>query len=261
MKSLTDDLPVSANKLSELRKVVIMQENISSSHGKVKAEDDFDIPLLSEVNSLTSENDLRAIEKKIKNVKNRLGLLVESGSEDEDFINIKAEPDDLFPNEKTSHENLLKTIENKVQKNMTANNARSLTPPLVENDSREKTTKKVKTTNYNCDRNKMKHARITFENEEHSRNFKKGSVLDRLGKRPGSGGKGERSSPKRTRESLNENRITSTKLDEEKRLDEKISGMRQSIIDNMRKKSEAKLKASVEDARERINSKGVCCNI
>lgn len=94
-KSLTDDLPISANTLSEKRKVVIMQENNSNmDDAKDVDEDSFDIPPLSEVN-LSSESELAEIEKKIKSVKSRLGMLVESDSEDIDFINLKAEPGKL----------------------------------------------------------------------------------------------------------------------------------------------------------------------
>lgn len=52
IKSLTDDLPVEASKLSELRKIVVMQENLnntSSSNTVEFLDDNFDIPPLSEV--------------------------------------------------------------------------------------------------------------------------------------------------------------------------------------------------------------------
>lgn len=66
-ESLTDNLPVMANRLSE--------------HRKMNTDDDnFDIPLLSEVSN-SSQNDLDEIEKKIRSVKSRLGLLVESDEE------------------------------------------------------------------------------------------------------------------------------------------------------------------------------------
>lgn len=89
--SLTDNLPISASQLSEKRKVVVMQENNSNEFAKDVDEDSFDIPPLSEVN-LSNESELIEIEKKIKSVKSRLGILVESDSEDTDFINLKAEP-------------------------------------------------------------------------------------------------------------------------------------------------------------------------
>lgn len=88
-KSLTDDLPINAQVLAEKRKVVIMQENQNSNVN----EDNFDIPPLSAVQLSTSESELADIEKQIKNVKSRLGLIVESESEDDgDFLNLKAEP-------------------------------------------------------------------------------------------------------------------------------------------------------------------------
>lgn len=87
-KSLTDDLPITANALAEKRKVVIMQENQNSSVN----EDNFDIPPLSAVQMSTTESELADIERQIKTVKSRLGLIVESDSDDGDFINLKAEP-------------------------------------------------------------------------------------------------------------------------------------------------------------------------
>lgn len=92
-KSLTDDLPISANRLSEQRKIIIMKENKSNNSDQVM-QDTFDIPLLSEVN-LSTEEELEDLEKKIKNVKSRLGILVES--DEEDCIKLKPEPG-LFPN-------------------------------------------------------------------------------------------------------------------------------------------------------------------
>lgn len=87
-KSLTDDLPININALAGKRKVVIMQENRSSNVN----EDNFDIPPLSAVQLSTTESELADIERQIKNVKSRLGLIVESDSDDADFINLKAEP-------------------------------------------------------------------------------------------------------------------------------------------------------------------------
>ncbi|XP_060530224.1 zinc finger CCCH domain-containing protein 14 isoform X2 [Cylas formicarius] len=83
-KSLTDDLPVTANTLSGRRKIVLLND-------KNVCDDNFDIPLLSEVND-SNEKELEEIEKKIKNVKSRLGLLVESDVEaDSSNANIKSE--------------------------------------------------------------------------------------------------------------------------------------------------------------------------
>lgn len=44
-------------------------------------DDNFDIPLLSEVADSVNEQELQDIEKKIKSVKSRLGLLVDSDEE------------------------------------------------------------------------------------------------------------------------------------------------------------------------------------
>lgn len=87
-KSLTDNLPITANRLAAQRKIVIMNENKTNHNSKVN-DDGFDIPLLREVQG-SSEQELEEIEKKIKNVKSRLGLLVES-DDDQDCIKIKAE--------------------------------------------------------------------------------------------------------------------------------------------------------------------------
>lgn len=95
MKSLTDDLPISASTLTEKRKVVVMQENESvSNNTEMLDENSFDIPPLSEVN-MCSESELADIERKIRNVKSRLGILVESDTEDVDFINLKTDPGEL----------------------------------------------------------------------------------------------------------------------------------------------------------------------
>lgn len=92
-KCLTDDLPITANKLSEARKIVVMKENrfgqTSVACDKSIDEDSFDIPLLSEI-SASNEEELELIEKKIKSVKSRLGLHVES--DEEDCLNIKPDP-------------------------------------------------------------------------------------------------------------------------------------------------------------------------
>lgn len=87
-KSLTDDLPITATALAEKRKVVIMRENQAGSVN----EDNFDIPPLSAVQMSTTESELADIERQIKTVKSRLGLIIESDSDDGDFINLKAEP-------------------------------------------------------------------------------------------------------------------------------------------------------------------------
>lgn len=90
-KSLTDDLPITANKLSEVRKIIVMQSNDNNHVNNLINDDGFDIPLLSEVN-LSNEKELEILEKRIKSVKTRLGIQVDTESEDEDFLNIKAEP-------------------------------------------------------------------------------------------------------------------------------------------------------------------------
>lgn len=88
-KSLTDNLPLNISKLSEPRKILFMQES-TNIMGSTQKDLGFNIPSLAEVNS-SSETELRLIEKQLKNVKSRLGMVVQSDSEDE-FLNIKAEP-------------------------------------------------------------------------------------------------------------------------------------------------------------------------
>ncbi|XP_975630.1 zinc finger CCCH domain-containing protein 14 isoform X2 [Tribolium castaneum] len=163
-KSLTDDLPISANRLSEQRKIIIMKENKSNNSRKVM-QDNFDIPLLSEVN-MSTEEELEDLENKIKSVKSRLGLLVES-DEEEDCIKLKPEPDELLP---TENEN---KGESKVESTTTA----APQPPK-----------------------RTEHSRITF-NEEHETRRK--SILDRLGKRR-SGDNEEAASSKRNRIDLSD---------------------------------------------------------
>ncbi|KAH1019818.1 hypothetical protein HUJ04_009580 [Dendroctonus ponderosae] len=75
--SITDDLPVTLNKLPT-RRVILSDGSLNSNI----VDDSFDIPLLSEVSESMNEQELQDIEKKIRNVRTRLGLLVESDSED-----------------------------------------------------------------------------------------------------------------------------------------------------------------------------------
>lgn len=92
VKSLTDDLPVEASKLSEMRKIVVMQGGINNNAANIESviEDTFDIPPLSEV-AMSNETELMEIEKRIKSVKSRLGLQVPSDDEDDDIVDIKTE--------------------------------------------------------------------------------------------------------------------------------------------------------------------------
>ncbi|XP_063915164.1 zinc finger CCCH domain-containing protein 14-like isoform X2 [Zophobas morio] len=144
-KSLTDDLPISANRLSEQRKIIIMKENQSNNNPSEQViHDNFDIPPLSEVN-MSTEEELEDIEKKIKSVKSRLGLLVES--DEEDCLTLKPEPESEKKNKKIE---LVKTAITEVAPS---------------------TQKKPERT------------RITFSNEESQGLTKRKSVLERLGKR------------------------------------------------------------------------------
>lgn len=62
--SLTDNLPITASSLSQKKRLNFI------------ADENFDIPLLSEVNSSTMQ-ELQELEKRIRNVKSRLGDMVE----------------------------------------------------------------------------------------------------------------------------------------------------------------------------------------
>lgn len=88
-KLLSDDIPVTANKLVENRSVKIRNsEDIDLKKSRrIVNEDNFDIPSISEVN-LLEDSELDAVADKIKKAKL---VLLKSDSEDEDFINIKAD--------------------------------------------------------------------------------------------------------------------------------------------------------------------------
>ncbi|RZB39677.1 zinc finger CCCH domain-containing protein 14 [Asbolus verrucosus] len=148
-QSLTDDLPINANRLSEQRKIIIMKENQSNNSAEQVIQDNFDIPLLSEVN-MSTEEELEDIEKKIKSVKSRLGLLVES--DEDDCINLKTESDELFAADP----------ENKKSRKI---------PDPSEASSEAQTLKRPERT------------RITFDSDETESSTKRKSVLERLGKR------------------------------------------------------------------------------
>ncbi|KRT81251.1 hypothetical protein AMK59_5288, partial [Oryctes borbonicus] len=168
MKSLTDNLPLNINKLSEPRKIVLVQDNTNIN----SAQNDlgFDIPSLAEVNS-SSEKELRLIEKQLKNVKSRLGMVVQSDSEDE-FLNIKAEPDELFPNEQSLQKK--ERSENKLDlmrkvSILDVDSTTSMTVSSTEESQRKSPSPKPR-----------EHTRIIFDLNDKTR---KKSVLERLGKR------------------------------------------------------------------------------
>ncbi|GLV35326.1 DnaJ-like-60 [Carabus blaptoides fortunei] len=92
VKSLTDDLPVEAIKLVEKKNFSSRLQGLNEINPLVN-EDNFDIPSLAEVNSL-EESELDLVEDKIKEARNRI-VLMKSDSEDEDFINIRADAEEL----------------------------------------------------------------------------------------------------------------------------------------------------------------------
>ncbi|CAG9762250.1 unnamed protein product [Ceutorhynchus assimilis] len=164
-ESITDDLPL----LLRNRKVVVSES----------LDDNFDIPLLAEVNASDNQAQLQDLEDRIRNVKSRLGLLVDSDHEDE-ALNIKAE-DDPF-SEQVEDENEINTM----------SKTRSINLSNDEENELEQDTEK-----------RPQHTRITFEKNtktvsvrsrlgspkerfrDNSREKKK-SILSRLGKRMGS---------------------------------------------------------------------------
>ncbi|KAF5282079.1 hypothetical protein FQA39_LY00604 [Lamprigera yunnana] len=179
VKCLSDDLPVDASKLSGMRKIVVMQENQNSSTNlDAVNEDCFDIPPLSEV-AISNDQELEEIEQKIKNVKSRLGMQVESESDDEDFLNIKAEPEDLFPNEQT-----LEVQQRKAEEH----NGRKI-KLVAKSDSAEDQNNINNSKDYLDDffiespsaEEKPEHPRIIFANKSEAP--KKQSALERLGKK------------------------------------------------------------------------------
>lgn len=86
-KLLSDDIPVNATNLVENRRRTSESvDNNESSIDNVN-EDSFDIPSISEVN-LLEDSELETVANKIKKAKM---VLMKSDSEDEDFINIRAD--------------------------------------------------------------------------------------------------------------------------------------------------------------------------
>ncbi|XP_066245598.1 zinc finger CCCH domain-containing protein 14 isoform X3 [Euwallacea similis] len=140
--SLTDNLPL-VNNLAATRKITVDRENPSN----VPIEDNFDIPLLSEVADSVNEQELQDIEKKIRNVKSRLGLLVESDEEDS---NVEVKLENVNEANKLSNERFIRVLEDEI---------------LNEANARE--SDKNEYVSYTPEREigpKPKHKRITFEN-------------------------------------------------------------------------------------------------
>ncbi|XP_030766414.1 zinc finger CCCH domain-containing protein 14 isoform X2 [Sitophilus oryzae] len=182
-KSLTDDLPLIANKFSDKRRIVIENESSLSVSNNI-VDDNFDIPLLSEVNDSSNEKELQDIERKIHNVKSRLGLLVESDNEnDEEWINNQSKEED----NPLAHTRQVSVIKKKISGSELTKLAESL---LAAENIEETDQQKEETTE-----KKSVHQRITFENDFNNDSnalksdksvVRKSSVLDRLGKRTGS---------------------------------------------------------------------------
>ncbi|XP_076252799.1 nuclear polyadenosine RNA-binding 2 isoform X1 [Rhynchophorus ferrugineus] len=84
-KSLTDDLPLITSKFTDKRRIILSSENNLNNI----VEDNFDIPLLSDVKETYKVKELEEVEEKINAVKSRLGILVNSDNEDDSFISSK----------------------------------------------------------------------------------------------------------------------------------------------------------------------------
>ncbi|KAG5870483.1 hypothetical protein JTB14_001677 [Gonioctena quinquepunctata] len=169
-KSLTDNLPMNANRLSEQRKITIVGENKNVD----TAEDEFDIPLLSEV-SASSEKDLEDIERKIRNVKSRLGLIVDDDLEME-IHNIKSEREKVIENvSQSGNVEGHRIVEMQIEPNEfeTSNDVSNQISTVAQEheEGTSFTPEKIR-----------RHTPITFDDEESIP--RKTSVLDRLGEKP-----------------------------------------------------------------------------
>nr|CAH7725984.1 unnamed protein product [Callosobruchus chinensis] len=160
------------DKIAENRKITII-------HSTEDMQDKFDIPLLSEVNASNKES-LKDIEQRIKNVKSRLGLLVDS--------DIEIELDDKDPGEDISLRKLAEmrniTEVKEEGKQETLENSNIEEAPSSSIESNPSTTNNMENTDSspNIDEKRSKHKLITFEDD--SIPPKKPSVLERLGKKP-----------------------------------------------------------------------------
>ncbi|XP_066145048.1 zinc finger CCCH domain-containing protein 14 isoform X3 [Euwallacea fornicatus] len=141
--SLTDNLPL-VNNLAATRKITVDRENLSNV-----PIDNFDIPLLSEVADSVNEQELQDIEKKIRNVKSRLGLLVES---DEESSNVELKLENVNEANKISNERFIKVLENEILNEADARKS-------AENDYVSYTPERESLVGP-----KPKHKRIIFEN-------------------------------------------------------------------------------------------------
>lgn len=90
-KSLSDDIPVNATRLVEKRVVKKIRPDGTEEVSSL-SEDNFDIPSISEVNML-ADNELDAVANKVKEARR---VLMNSDSEDEDFINMNTEAEGTF---------------------------------------------------------------------------------------------------------------------------------------------------------------------
>ncbi|KAJ8913035.1 hypothetical protein NQ315_002051 [Exocentrus adspersus] len=162
--NLTSNSPTNTSRFADQRKITVVNENRSNNGTTNKNDDIFDIPLLSQVVNMTNEKDLEDVERKIRNVKSRLGLLVDSDLEEE-LPEIKREED---------------AQEYRNRMNSKNSNDRENKPDV------ENCMNKMKETSANVSeggtvtvsQGNTEHKRITFESENPPRKL---SVLQRLG--------------------------------------------------------------------------------
>ncbi|XP_018571607.1 zinc finger CCCH domain-containing protein 14 [Anoplophora glabripennis] len=235
--SLTDNLPVNSNRLSEQRKITVVNESSSSNNNDI-----FDIPLLSQVNNISSEKDLQEIERKIKSVKSRLGLLVDSDIEEE-LPEIKSERDgQRNKQKKINNPKTLTYIQSELDDEndrVSKNEETGLSvaeEPTISNTSFEK---------------KTEHKRITFEEESPPRKI---SILKRLGSRPNDN---LNINPLKTRISLSEFRKEEEpflKYSSDKKNEERLRDWRRRKeyrTDRSRRENDSRRSSSEERRRDR----------
>ncbi|KAL1505412.1 hypothetical protein ABEB36_004984 [Hypothenemus hampei] len=167
----------SSNKLAENRKIII--SSATKIENCYNGDDNFDIPLLSDVNDSVNEESLQEIEKKIRNVKNRLGLLVESDHENEDDpYRVKSESIDTEDNSLSQNRKIRILNEETVGSKESENKKNQHKRITFESSPEHPKSRLDKLDD---------ESKNSFRNPSPERSFgKKRSVLERLGKRLGS---------------------------------------------------------------------------
>ncbi|CAH1982177.1 unnamed protein product [Acanthoscelides obtectus] len=157
------------NKIAENRKITVLD-------GSEDMQDKFDIPLLSEVNASNKES-LEEIEQRIRNVKSRLGLLVDS--------DIEIELDDKEPGEDMPLRSFQPIAEMKQElkkeKLKESNVEEALSSSIEYNLDTTNNVEESEPIQSSVENKRSKHKPISFEDD--SPPPKKLSVRERLGKK------------------------------------------------------------------------------